>query len=92
MDYIINDGYELEEFDQEACEEMDVLLIDHKQNRIIVINLTCAMVIQSFLKEQSIEGVSTAMAEKFEGDPEEITKDVRNIVNELVSKGILREV
>ena len=92
MKYVLNSGLELEEFDQEADENVDVLLIDNNLNRILIINRTCADIVNAFLNGDTIENVTNIMISRFEGDCSEIANDIQSIVNDLVEKGILCEV
>lgn len=88
MKYVLNEGYELEPID-ELEHLQDVLLIDNENNRIIVINVTCAFILREFQEIQDEHEVINSAISYFEGDAETIRNDVEKIIIQLVEEKIL---
>ncbi|MCI9323142.1 MAG: PqqD family peptide modification chaperone [Lachnospiraceae bacterium] len=69
----------------------DVLLIDNRNNRIIVINVTCAFILREFQEIQDVQEVINSAISFFEGDAETIRNDIEKIIIQLVEEKILCE-
>lgn len=91
MVYTLNEGYELEEYDNNRDVEEDILLLDNINNRIIVINRTCAYVLNVLKEGSTIEEVVEKAALTFEGDVEEMERDIRSIFKVLIEQGIVQK-
>lgn len=91
MKYVLNEGYELESIDELEHLE-DVLLIDNRNNRIIVINVTCAFILRKFQEIQDVHDVVNSAISYFEGDAVIIRNDIEKIIIQLVEEKILCEV
>lgn len=91
MKYVLNEGYELESIDELEHFE-DVLLIDNRNNRIIVINVTCAFILREFQEIQDVHDVVNSAISYFEGDAVIIRNDIERIIIQLVEEKILCEV
>lgn len=90
MKYVLNEGHELESID-ELEHLQDVLLIDNRNNRIIVINVTCAFILREFQEIQDVQEVINSAISFFEGDAETIRNDIEKIIIQLVEEKILCE-
>lgn len=91
MRYLLNEGYELENF-YEANNMEDVLLIDNNSNRVIILNFTCAFIVNCLTREKRKDELIQLIQSKFECSTEEIEKDVNEILNLLLKENILCEV
>ena len=92
LKYILPEGYELESTQDCESNTDDVLLIDNNSNRIIVLNVTCAYILNEFKQEKTMEEVIEEALSKFDGDRENIEKDIHEIITTLVEQNILCEV
>jgi len=92
MRYVLNHGYELETVEDMVNNNDDVLLIDNNCNRIIVLNATCAYIVNEFKIARSIEKVVDDAVLKFNEDREVIGRDINEVIEVLVEQEILCEV
>lgn len=91
MKYVLYEGYELESIEDLGDLE-DVLLIDNNNNRIIVINVTCAFILREFQEIRDVCEVINSATSYFEGDAETIKNDIEKMIIQLVEEKILCEV
>lgn len=92
MKYRLNNGYELENVDDLNNNIEDLLLIDNNLNRIIVLNYSCAYIINELKNEKDKEELISHLEAKFSVDRAIIEKDVIEIVEALLKENILCEV